>query len=78
MEYQGLSSGDAEKDAQPLRFMAHEGIPLVLAQSFDSVGVDDSVGMPPGSTDHDHATTVDGTILGQSYHRIRRRQHRER
>jgi hypothetical protein len=37
MAFQGLSSGDVNRDAQPLRFMVHEGLPLVLAQSFDAV-----------------------------------------
>ncbi|GFZ50063.1 hypothetical protein JCM24511_07816 [Saitozyma sp. JCM 24511] len=37
MAFQGLSSGDVNRDAQPLRFMVHEGLPLVLAQSFDAM-----------------------------------------
>ncbi|KAG7528669.1 hypothetical protein FFLO_06000 [Filobasidium floriforme] len=36
MEYQGLSSGNVDRDAQPLRTMAHKRIPLVLAQTFDA------------------------------------------
>lgn len=36
MECQGLGSGDAEKDADPVRLMAHEGLPVILAQSFAS------------------------------------------
>lgn len=35
--FQGLSTGDAGRDAQPLRFMVHEGLPVVLIQSFDAV-----------------------------------------
>jgi hypothetical protein len=34
---QGLASGDVNRDAQPLRFMIHEGVPVVLVQSFDAV-----------------------------------------
>jgi len=37
MEYQGLSSGNVDRDAQPLRTMAQKRIPLVLAQTFDAV-----------------------------------------
>jgi aspartate aminotransferase len=37
MTSQGLASGDVNRDAQPLRFMIHEGVPVVLVQSFDSV-----------------------------------------
>lgn len=37
MASQGLASGDVNRDAQPLRFMIHEGVPVVLIQSFDSV-----------------------------------------
>jgi aspartate aminotransferase len=37
MAFQGLASGDAARDAQPVRFMAHEGLPVVLCQSFDAV-----------------------------------------
>lgn len=40
MASQGLASGDVNRDAQPLRFMIHEGVPVVLIQSFDSVSVD--------------------------------------
>jgi aspartate aminotransferase len=36
MANQGLSSGDTNRDAQPLRFMVHEGLPVVLVQGFDS------------------------------------------
>ncbi|KLT39975.1 PLP-dependent transferase [Cutaneotrichosporon oleaginosum] len=36
MAYQGLSSGDTNRDAQPLRYMVHEGLPVVLVQGFDS------------------------------------------
>mmetsp|Transcript_23820 Transcript_23820/g.36819 ORF Transcript_23820/g.36819 Transcript_23820/m.36819 type:complete len:456 (+) Transcript_23820:28-1395(+) len=32
--YQGFASGDAEKDAQALRFFMDEGLPVMLAQSF--------------------------------------------
>jgi len=38
MAFQGLASGDTGRDAQPLRFMVHEGLPVVLVQSFDAVG----------------------------------------
>lgn len=34
---QGLASGDPAKDAQPVRFMVHEGLPVLLVQSFDAV-----------------------------------------
>lgn len=34
---QGLSSGDTNRDAQPLRFMVHEGLPVVLVQGFEAV-----------------------------------------
>jgi len=37
MTSQGLASGDVNRDAQPLRFMVHEGVPVVLVQSFDTV-----------------------------------------
>lgn len=37
MAFQGLSSGDTNRDAQPLRFMVHEGLPVVLVQGFDAV-----------------------------------------
>jgi aspartate/tyrosine/aromatic aminotransferase len=37
MTSQGLASGDVNRDAQPLRFMIHEGVPVVLVQSFDTV-----------------------------------------
>ncbi|KAK4687119.1 hypothetical protein P7C73_g3003, partial [Tremellales sp. Uapishka_1] len=37
MSFQGLSSGDTNRDAQPLRFMVHEGLPVVLCQSFDAM-----------------------------------------
>ncbi len=37
MEFQGLATGDPDKDAQPLRLLAHENVPLVLAQNFDAV-----------------------------------------
>ncbi|KAJ9098177.1 hypothetical protein QFC21_004506 [Naganishia friedmannii] len=36
MEFQGLASGDPNIDAHPVRYMAQEGIPFMLAQSFDS------------------------------------------
>jgi len=39
MAYQGLSSGDPDRDAQPFRFMVHEGLPTVLVQSFDAVSI---------------------------------------
>jgi len=38
MEYQGLSSGNVDRDAQPLRTMVQKRIPLVVAQNFDAVG----------------------------------------
>jgi aspartate aminotransferase len=38
LAFQGLASGDPAKDAQPMRFMVHEGLPVVLVQSFDAVG----------------------------------------
>ncbi len=76
MEYQGLSSGDAEKDAQPLRFMAHEGMPLLLAQSFDSVSLlpeqDPTVAHPA------YAAAVHGIVLGQSDIVVGRGQQRRR
>jgi hypothetical protein len=37
MGFQGLSTGDVNRDAQPLRFMIHEGVPVVLIQGFDAV-----------------------------------------
>lgn len=37
MAFQGLSSGDVNRDAQPLRFMVHESVPVVLVQSFDAM-----------------------------------------
>lgn len=37
LAFQGLTSGNVEKDAQPLRYMVHLGLPVVLAQSFDAV-----------------------------------------
>lgn len=37
MEFQGLASGDPNIDAHPVRYMTQEGIPFMLAQSFDSV-----------------------------------------
>ena len=37
MAFQGLASGDPAKDAQPLRQMAHDGLPVVLCQTFDAV-----------------------------------------
>lgn len=37
MASQGLATGDVDKDAQPLRFMIHEGLPVVLVQSFDLI-----------------------------------------
>ena len=37
MAFQGLSSGDPNRDAQPMRFIVHEGLPVVLVQSFDAV-----------------------------------------
>ena len=39
MAFQGLSSGDTNRDAQPARFMAHEGLPVVMVQSFDAVSL---------------------------------------
>jgi aspartate aminotransferase len=39
MTSQGLASGDVNRDAQPLRFMIHEGVPVVLVQSFDTVSI---------------------------------------
>jgi aspartate aminotransferase len=39
MAFQGLASGDVARDAQPLRFMVHEGLPVVLCQSFDAVSM---------------------------------------
>lgn len=39
MEFQGLSTGNVDRDAQPLRFMAHRRIPLVVAQNFDAVSI---------------------------------------
>lgn len=40
LAFQGLSSGDTGRDAQPLRYMVHEGLPVVLVQSFDAVSTD--------------------------------------
>ncbi|WVN86926.1 uncharacterized protein L203_102101 [Cryptococcus depauperatus CBS 7841] len=37
MAYQGLSTGDTNRDAQALRFMVHEGIPVVCVQSFETL-----------------------------------------
>lgn len=37
MAFQGLSSGDTGRDAQPLRFMVHTGLPVVLVQTFDAM-----------------------------------------
>ncbi|WRT69523.1 uncharacterized protein IL334_006510 [Kwoniella shivajii] len=37
MAFQGLSTGDTNRDAQALRFMVHEGLPVVLIQSFDAM-----------------------------------------
>ncbi|OWZ44069.1 hypothetical protein J007_03287 [Cryptococcus neoformans] len=37
MAFQGLSSGDTNRDAQALRFMVHEGLPVVLVQNFDAI-----------------------------------------
>ncbi|WWD20159.1 hypothetical protein CI109_104635 [Kwoniella shandongensis] len=37
MAFQGLSTGDTNRDAQALRFMVHEGLPVVLVQSFDAM-----------------------------------------
>lgn len=37
MASQGLATGDVDKDAQPLRFMIHEALPVVLVQSFDAM-----------------------------------------
>ncbi|ORX37874.1 pyridoxal phosphate-dependent transferase [Kockovaella imperatae] len=37
LAFQGLATGDAVKDAQPLRLMAQEGLPVVLCQSFDAM-----------------------------------------
>jgi len=37
MAFQGLCSGDPAKDAEPLRLMASEGLPVVLCQTFDAV-----------------------------------------
>ncbi|OCF46048.1 hypothetical protein I317_00136 [Kwoniella heveanensis CBS 569] len=37
MAYQGLATGDTNRDAQALRFMVHEGLPVVLVQSFDAM-----------------------------------------
>ena len=39
MAFQGLVSGDTARDAQPLRLMAHDGLPVVLCQTFDAVSV---------------------------------------
>lgn len=39
MASQGLASGNVNRDAQPLRFMIHEGVPVVLIQSFDAVSL---------------------------------------
>lgn len=36
MSFQGLATGDLNKDAQPLRFMVHEGLPVVLVQDFEA------------------------------------------
>ncbi|ORY34865.1 pyridoxal phosphate-dependent transferase [Naematelia encephala] len=37
LAFQGLASGDPSRDAQPLRYMVHEGLPVVLIQSFDAM-----------------------------------------
>lgn len=44
MAFQGLCSGDVNRDAQPLRFMVHEGLPVVLVQSFDTVSEEEECG----------------------------------
>ncbi|KAI9633044.1 aspartate aminotransferase-P2, mitochondrial precursor [Dioszegia hungarica] len=36
LPFQGLSSGDVDRDAQPVKFMVHEGLPVVVVQSFDA------------------------------------------
>ncbi|KAK1923721.1 pyridoxal phosphate-dependent transferase [Papiliotrema laurentii] len=36
MAFQGLVTGDPSQDAEPLRLMAHEGLPVVLCQIFDA------------------------------------------
>lgn len=39
MVFQGLSSGDVERDAQPLRSLVTIGLPVLLAQNFDAVRI---------------------------------------
>ena len=39
MPDQGLGSGEPDRDAHPVRYMAHEGLPVVLVQTFDAVSL---------------------------------------
>lgn len=71
MTSQGLASGDVNRDAQPLRFMIHEGVPVVLVQSFDTVST-----VPACLSTAD--TVDDGNIHRQSVDRLGCRQERGR
>ena len=65
MTSQGLASGDVNRDAQPLRFMIHEGVPVVLVQSFDTVSrfqLSCSISIAD--------TTDDGYLHRQSFDRL--------
>ena len=68
MTSQGLASGDVNRDAQPLRFMIHEGVPVVLVQSFDTVS---SVSLV---VSHVADTADDGDLCRQSVDRLGSRQ----
>jgi len=63
MTSQGLASGDVNRDAQPLRFMIHEGVPVVLVQSFDTVSP-----FRPSCSTTDAAD--DGYLHRQSFDRL--------
>lgn len=39
LAFQGLSSGNIDTDSQPIKFMVHEGLPVVVIQSFDAVSL---------------------------------------
>ena len=62
--FQGLSSGDAHRDAQPLRYMVHEGLPVVLVQSFDAVSFASSTTVQSLTCDF----ADDGYLFRQSSH----------
>ena len=68
MEFQGLASGDPNIDAHPVRYMTQEGIPFMLAQSFDSVS------RSGGERRHADAFTGDGTVHRLAEHCVGRLQ----